>query len=317
MSLPAAITQAELPAVPEITDAELARIWLGRLADNTRRAYSRDLDYFARHIGVASSAEAARSLVAGGAGAANRWAFSWHAAMDAAGLSPATIARRLAALRSVVACAASIGLTNWTITVRSPKVVSYRDTAGPGRQGWHRCRIAAEQRKDPKGFRDLAILRLIHDLGGRRNELVTLDLEHVDLEAPAVWVLGKGYKDRTKLTLPPQTRKALEGWLAVRGSWAGPLFTSMDRPDSRSRLTGRGLAKMTRALGLKAGVKRGTNPHGFRHAAITEALDRTGGDVRKVQRFSRHVVVQTLIGYDDRRKDQSGDVARLIADDAW
>ena len=54
-------------------------------------------------------------------------------------------------------------------------------------------------------------------------------------------------------------------------------------------------------------------PHGLRHAAITEALDLTGGDVRKVQRFSRHRDLQTLTIYDDARIDMGGEVAKLVA----
>ncbi len=67
----------------------------------------------------------------------------------------------------------------------------------------------------------------------------------------------------------------------------------------------------------KAGKKKlvglKTWPHGLRHAAITEALDLTGGDVRKVQRFSRHRDLQTLTIYDDNRVDLAGEVSKLVA----
>ena len=51
----------------------------------------------------------------------------------------------------------------------------------------------------------------------------------------------------------------------------------------------------------------------LRHAAITEALDKTNGDVRAVQRFSRHCDVRTLQVYDDARIDLAGRVAREVA----
>lgn len=66
---------------------------------------------------------------------------------------------------------------------------------------------------------------------------------------------------------------------------------------------------MVRALGRKAGVA--VRPHGLRHSAITEALDLTG-DVRKVQRFSRHKNLAVLMVYDDNRRDLGGEVARLL-----
>ena len=61
----------------------------------------------------------------------------------------------------------------------------------------------------------------------------------------------------------------------------------------------------------RAGLK--ARPHGHRHAAITEALGLTGGDVRAVQPFSRHRNAQTLLQYDDSRKDLAGGVARWVA----
>ena len=66
-----------------------------------------------------------------------------------------------------------------------------------------------------------------------------------------------------------------------------------------------------KTLGKQGGIK--ARPHGLRHAAITEALDKTGGDVRAVQRFSRHADVRTLQAYDDARTDLVGKVARLVA----
>jgi integrase/recombinase XerC len=68
---------------------------------------------------------------------------------------------------------------------------------------------------------------------------------------------------------------------------------------------------MIRGLGADLGIK--VWPHGLRHAAITEALDLTGGDVRKVKRFSRHRDLQTLVVYDDNRVDLGGEVARKVA----
>jgi len=68
---------------------------------------------------------------------------------------------------------------------------------------------------------------------------------------------------------------------------------------------------MVRDLGRKIGLK--VWPHGLRHAAITEALDLTGGNVRAVQRFSRHRDVRILERYDDNRRDLGGEVAKQVA----
>jgi integrase/recombinase XerC len=154
------------------------------------------------------------------------------------------------------------------------------------------------------------LLRLLHGLGLRRSEVVAIDLEDVDLEGGAVWILGKGRTAKERLTLPEPTRAALAAWIKVRGPEPGPLFINFDRRLKGRRLTGDGLYFLVRKLGAQAGF--GVRPHGLRHGAITEALDITRGDVRSVQKFSRHRDLRTLLVYDDNRLDLAGDVARLV-----
>lgn len=156
-------------------------------------------------------------------------------------------------------------------------------------------------------------MRLLFDLGLRRGEVVSLDLEHLDFEAGTVAVLGKGRSQRELLTLPAPTREALAAWVAIRGLDTGPLFIGLDRAHRRGGLTGAGVYLVVRSLGEKAGIR--ARPHGLRHAAITRALDITAGDVRAVQRFSRHRNLQTLVRYDDCRRDLGGDVARRLAEE--
>jgi integrase/recombinase XerC len=56
-------------------------------------------------------------------------------------------------------------------------------------------------------------------------------------------------------------------------------------------------------------------PHQLRHAAVTAALDRTGGDVRAVASYSRHRSVGVVARDDDNRRDLGGEVACLVARD--
>jgi integrase/recombinase XerC len=220
----------------------------------------------------------------------------------------------LAALRSLVKLARTLGLVPWTLEVEGVKAEGYRDTKGPGAEGVRRLARQLQGRHDAKGLRDLAIVRLLFDLGLRRAEVVSLDVEHLDLEAGTVAVLGKGRSQREKLTVPAATRQALAAWVQARGPDPGPLFTALDRASKGKRLSGTGLYLVIRELGEKAGLR--CRPHGVRHSAITAALDLTGGDVRKVQRFSRHRNLQTLLRYDDNRQDLGGDVARRLAEGA-
>ena len=97
-------------------------------------------------------------------------------------------------------------------------------------------------------------------------------------------------------------------------AWEFIDFLNMDVESAQAavrRLTDGAVYRVVRRLGERAGLR--ARPHGLRHAAITEALDRTGGDVRRVAQFSRHRSIQTVLRYDDARRDAAGDVARLVA----
>ena len=125
-------------------------------------------------------------------------------------------------------------------------------------------------------------------------------------------VLGKGASEREWLTIAEPTKAALVAWIAIRGDHSGALFTNFDRARKGSgRISGEAVRALLGRLGERTGQR--VRPHGLRHAAITTALDRSGGDVRAVQKFSRHATVQTVLRYDDNRSDLGGKVAKLIA----
>jgi integrase/recombinase XerC len=164
----------------------------------------------------------------------------------------------------------------------------------------------------PKARRDRAIIRLLHDRGLRRGEAVGLDLADVDLTEGTVEILGKGRSQTERLTIGPATVQAMAGWIESRGSHPGPLFVRLDPGKNLGgRLTGEAVRLIVAGIAKLAGLDRVCRPHGLRHAAITEALDR-GRDVRDVAKFSRHKDVRTLLIYDDSRLDVGGDIARML-----
>jgi integrase/recombinase XerC len=227
------------------------------------------------------------------------------------GLAPATVNRRLAALRSLVKLARTVGLVPWQLELPNVRRLAYRDTTGPGVDVVRRMLEALAGMP-----RDYAILRLLYDLGLRRGEVVGLDFEHLDLEAGTVSVMGKGQAERAKLSLPRQTREALAGWVAVRGTGEGPLFLNRDRARKGSRLTGTSLYRIVKELGKRVGVR--VHPHALRHTAITracQAAQASGLPLEEVLDFSRHKDVKTLMVYRDRARDVQGRIAAMVADD--
>lgn len=299
------------PAALVSARSSLVENFLAGRSPRTLEAYGQDLQDFAKWAGAKSSDDAVSAFLARGKGEANAEAHAYRAELLARGLSPSTVNRRLAALRSLVKLARLFNLVDFTLDVEGVKSKPYRDTRGPGKNGVRLVLDELERRKGPKTTRDMALVHLLFDLGLRRGETVALDLGDVDLKAGILSILGKGRKERETLTLPGPTVAALEAWITARGSQDGPLFGNFDRAGKGQRLTGRSLARILDKIGDAVGLK--VRPHGLRHAAITEALDKTNGNVRAVQRFSRHRDSRTLQFYDDNRQDLGGEVARLVA----
>ncbi len=272
----------------------------------TIKAYRQDLESFSKFLKSHSAKDSVHSLLSLLPGDANALTLSYRSRMIEERLSPATINRRLASLRALVKLARTLGLITWKIEIQNIKSQSYRDLRGPEISKLKNVILELVQRNSPKTKRDLAIIRLLHDLGLRRGEVTSLDLAHIDLNLGTISILGKGKTERTNLTLPEETQWALRNWIEIRGNEPGALFINFDRAKKGKRLTGSGLYALSKYYGLG-------RPHGIRHLAITEALDKTGGDVRSVQRFSRHKNLAILNIYDDNRQDLGGSVAKIVA----
>lgn len=297
-----------------ITQVNLIQSFLSGRNKKTIAAYRQDLDDFRAFLNAPSLDDAAAFLLSCGHGKANGIALAYKTNLIDRGLQSATVNRRLAALRSLVKLARTLGMTNYTLEVENMRHTSYRDTKGPGKAGYKTMlNQAATWKKEPKGIRDQAILHLLYDLGLRRGEVVNLDFADLDLNAGTLAILGKGRTEKINLTLPNETKASLHSWVQIRGDEPGPLFLNLDPArKGDGRLTGNGLYRTIKALGKKSGLKS-VRPHGLRHSAITEALTLTNGNYRAVVKFSRHANIQTITLYDDNRQDIGGTVAAMVA----
>jgi integrase/recombinase XerC len=154
-------TQDQVPHLVDVEDGDLLDAFLAGRRPTTLRAYAKDLADFAAFLGFTTADAALKALVNGTAGRANKLALGYKAHLTGRDLAPATIARRLAALRSVAKLARTLGRVAWAIDIPSPKAEAYRDTRGPGLGGWKSLLAEARARATtPKGRRDLALVRL-------------------------------------------------------------------------------------------------------------------------------------------------------------
>ena len=300
---------AARPAVPSPPAVDLEGDLYSDVSAATAHRYAAALRGFASWLGV-PAAEVPTVLLANGRGPAVQLVRRYKQALVARGRSPSTVNVALAALRNIVNVARQVGLVEWALEVRALRVVAYRDTRGPGVDAVRRMLATAAADPDRRrGTANGALLRVLVDLGLRRAEAAGLTMEDLewcadtDLSVPtALWIVGKGHRERQRLDLPPETAAALAAWLAVRGRAPGSLFG----------LRPRGLARRIAVLGTRSGgghVRAG----GLRHVSVSLAVQATNGDCARARTHSRHAHVQTLMVYRDAVAGEALSVARLVA----
>jgi integrase/recombinase XerC len=205
------------------------------------------------------------------------------------GYARATIARRLAAIRSWCRflCRQGALATNPAIGLRGPR----QDKKLPhfiSREEMVRL-LEAPPAEEPLGRRDRAILEVLYSAGLRVSELTGLNVADVDLDAGLATVRGKGKRERLALLGPPATA-AVGLWLADRQALAGPMAATQPAlflNKNGTRLTSRSVGRLLEKYLSQAGLDPRATPHTLRHSFATHLLD-AGADIRSVQELLGH-----------------------------
>ncbi|GAA3750041.1 integrase/recombinase XerC [Spinactinospora alkalitolerans] len=216
---------------------------------------------------------------------------SWLARLHDRGVSRATLARRVAAVRVFTAflhrtghldrdpgplLAAPKQQRTLPAVLDEEQAAAAMDTA------------AADDDGSPLALRQRAVLEVLYATGIRVAELCGLDVDDVDRERRTLRVRGKGGKERT-VPLGQPAMAALERWLRdgrprwlvptsgpalLLGARGGRLGTRTARRDVHERMAA-------------ASSGDDTAPHGLRHSAATHLLN-GGADLRSVQEILGH-----------------------------
>ena len=304
----------------------IAQLLGDKRSPNTKRAYLHDIKDFFQ---VVAEAEPNRDLVLEflhlEQTQAVQLVLGYKAGLIESGLKEATVNRRLAAIKALSAMGRKIGVCNYTLEdVKSEKVKPYRDTTGVNKEIYARVLSLAEdlrssrgRRSRLKGFRDYALLRLLWSNALRRGEISQTNINDFSWRGKSINILGKGRgTEKEIVTIPPLSAKAIREWLAIRGEKKGdaPLFIAVDNANFGHRLTGNGIYSVIDKLFKKAEVTKKMSPHRVRHSSITAALDATDGNLRKVQKLSRHSNINTLMTYDDNRINYQEELSQMLDD---
>jgi integrase/recombinase XerC len=215
------------------------------------------------------------------------------AELDAIGYVKASIARRVAELRSFgdFLLRERVLERNIFHTVSAPRVPKrlpqYLTVAEV------EALLAVPDTSTPRGLRDCAIVEVLYGAGLRVGELVALDTGSVDLAQGQVRVTGKGSKERIGL-LGGSAVRAVRVYLeAGRPALLGRQPTCALWLNHRGgRLTVRGVALILSEAGKQAGIRARVSPHVLRHSFATHLLD-GGADLRVVQELLGHANLVT------------------------
>jgi integrase/recombinase XerD len=227
---------------------------------------------------------------------------------EKAAVSPATIQRKVACLRSFYRHLRREGIVEHdpTAQLRGPKRTQRLPTV----------LARAEVQKllsQPKGtapaaLRDRALLELMYACGLRASEAVGLLVSDVDVEAGVLRARGKGSKERL-VPIGREAVRAVRHYLAK----ARPRLVG-DRAEDRlfvnhrgGGLTRQGLYKIIQRHAKAAGLEHKMSPHTLRHTFATHLL--AGGcDLRAVQEMLGHADIATTQIYTHLSAERLRDV---------
>jgi len=190
------------------------------------------------------------------------------------GIIKASIARKLSAIRSFFRYLMREGMltTNPVEKLSSPKL----DRRLPDFLTIKEVEqlIQTPDLSTPEGQRDRALLELLYASGLRVSELVSLNLEQINLDTDEIRVVGKGSKERMVLMGKPA---------------AEALSTYISEVDDYAH---------------KAGITKKVHPHLLRHTFATHLLD-GGADLRVVQELLGHANLSSTQIYTHVTKSQA------------
>jgi integrase/recombinase XerD len=255
------------------------------LAKNTLESYQRDLKKYLQFLnrqGITDFNETSKKII-----------LEYIAEQKKNGLAVSTLTRNLASIRSFYQflLQEQIIQENPAGELESPKaekklptVLSLKDIE---------LLLDQPQPRGNIGMRDKAMLELLYATGIRVSELVSLNLDNVNLKMGFLKCEGKGNKERI-VPLGSVAIKSLQEYLQNGRS---KLLKQKDEKalfvnQHGKRLTRQGFWKILKKYALRTGINAEITPHTLRHSFATHLLE-NGADLRSVQEMLGHADIST------------------------
>lgn len=253
------------------------------LSLNTLDSYRRDLESFFRYLGPEMRAIDVRQAQVIG----------YLAHLRKLGRANTTVSRNLASIRSFYhfLVREEILEVDPTVNVETPKV----EKRLPKVLTVHQVEqlLNAPDNLTPAGARDKAMLELLYATGIRVSELISIQVDDLNLSAGFLRCLGKGGKERI-IPFGEIAQQALLYYINMgrpklaRSKGSRAVFLN-HLGDQMSR---QGFWKLLKKYAQSAGIMVDITPHTLRHSFATHLLER-GADLRAVQEMLGHADIST------------------------
>ena len=267
----------------QLLDAYLDQLWLEKgLSRNTLESYGRDLRFFAAWLETQG-----RGLLL----ADRSDLLNYLNQRSSIGVASRSVARGLSAIRSFYKYLLRENriVEDPTLRIDNPKLGRrLPDTLSESEVD---ALLAAPNTASAVGYRDRTMLELLYATGLRVTELVTLEVNDLNLRQGVLRVMGKGGKERL-VPMGDEAMAWVEGFvrdhrssLMRRSESEAVLF-----PSNRGReMTRQAFWYLIKRHAAEAGIRHSLSPHSLRHAFATHLVNH-GADLR---------VVQLLLGHSD------------------
>lgn len=250
-------------------------------SSNTIRAYDTDLAEFEKMVGNVTKV---------GQKDIRRYVLT----LGEQGLTPRTISRKLASVRSFYRYLEREGLhqENPARRVLTPKFRRTLPRVLTVDEMTQYIETVMAQ-KGPLGLRNWALIETLYGAGIRSQEAVDLNVSSVDLPAGMIKAIGKGRKERM-VPIGQKGVQALRRYLEQ----ARPKLVTRQKTTALflnhrgGRLTTRSVRRIVKMCLVKSALTRNISPHWLRHSYATHLL-MNGADLRVVQELLGHKSLRT------------------------
>ncbi|MDQ2842868.1 MAG: tyrosine-type recombinase/integrase [Acidobacteriota bacterium] len=287
-----------IPAASDSSELLIRSVLATLTAEKTKQAYATALKDF-----LSWTAERGEPL-------SQSLLETWRGALLARGLAVSSVNQRLSAVRLLLHQAADRGALSREEALRLASVGNLKQ--GGQRLGkWLSDKEAGRLLGVPDahskiGLRDRAILALLVACGLRRDELVRLQIGHLQLREER-WVLldlaGKGRRIRT-VPVPHWVKRMLDHWLQASSISAGPLFRTVRKGGKlgpAQPISEDLVYSLVRRSGEAIGHPDLT-PHDLRRTCA-KLCRKAGGELEQIQLLLGHASIQTTERYLGTQQD--------------